>query len=236
MSGWLPGCRCSCRCGRWCARMSRRRSGQRARAEPAAIWRSRAATCGRRRRWWWRSAGCRAPASRRWRARWRRGWARRPGALVLRSDEIAQAPARRRAGTAAAAGGLYGDGGAGRCSRRCCATRRAWWPRRARGDGGRDVHRSLAARPRCGRWPPGGARFVGVWLEAPLAVLERRMAARQRRRLGCDRRGAAAAARGAIPGAGDWAVVPASDREQALAARPLRFARTSAGTSRNASG
>ena len=63
------------------------RRGQRATGRALSA-RGAGAICGRRRRSSWRSAACRAPASRRWRAPSRRSWARAPGALVLRSDEI----------------------------------------------------------------------------------------------------------------------------------------------------
>jgi uncharacterized protein len=64
---------------------------------------------------------------------------------------------------------------------------------------------------------PAGSRFLGIWLQAPLAELEQRVAART-----ADASDATVAvlqhAAQDDPGAGDWLSVDATDRTQTLEA------------------
>ena len=114
-----------------------------------------------------------------------------------------QAPAWRPAGTTAAAIRLYAMQRARRCSRpwrKACApppsAGSAWWrmPRSSTLPIARQWKRPHSA---------AGARFVGFWLDAPLAELERRVVTRSG-----DASDATVAvlraAVGASPGAGDW--------------------------------
>ena len=61
-----------------------------------AIWRPRRHYLRRRRRSWWRSAACPAPASRRWRARWRRSSAARPARWCCAATKSASASTASR--------------------------------------------------------------------------------------------------------------------------------------------
>ncbi len=93
------------------------RASRRSRAARAPISTGRGASSRRRRRCWSRSAGCRAPASRCWRARSRRRSAPPPGAVVLRSDVERKTLFGKARARAAAAGRLHARGDRARLCR-----------------------------------------------------------------------------------------------------------------------
>ena len=69
---------------------------QRATGAARYLDRGRRLSARRRRRSWWRSAACRAPANRPWRARWRRSWARRPARWCCAATRSASASTASR--------------------------------------------------------------------------------------------------------------------------------------------
>jgi uncharacterized protein len=137
-----------------------------------------------------------------------------PGALVLRSDEIRkrlfgakpEAKLPQRAYTAAASREVF------------AAMLRAIAAVATAGHGviADATFMDLSLRERVRR-AAGSAHFLGVWLQAPLAVLEQRVAARQGDASDADlavlRRAAAH-----DPGQGEWLGIEAIDAEATLAA------------------
>ena len=143
-------------------------------------------------------------------AAWRRP--RRAGAAQRRNP---QAPARRRAGAAPAALGLCRTGQPRACWRRCV---RGVAEAAAAGHAAIADATFLAPADRTDvARAAGRAHFLGVWLQAPLAVLEARVAARHGDASDADvevlRRAAPA-----DTGPGDWLGVDATDAEAARAA------------------
>ena len=137
-----------------------------------------------------------------------------PGALVLRSDEI-----RKRLFGVAAEARLPQNAYSADASREVFAAMlRAIANEAAAGHAvigdATFMDRSLRDRVRAAA---GGARFLGVWLQAPLRVLEARVAARRGDASDADvavlRRAAAH-----DPGPGEWLGVEAIDAEATLAA------------------
>jgi predicted kinase len=135
-----------------------------------------------------------------------------PGAVVLRSDEIRKrrhgaAPEEKLAQaaySAAASAGVFAEMFA--AARTVAAAGHAVVADATFMDG---AHRSGIAAA------AGGVSFLGVWLAAPLSVLEARVAARQGDASDADVDVLRRAAKD-DPGAGSWLAVDATDAGQAL--------------------
>ncbi len=167
-------------------------------------WRRR---CWRRRhRVWWRSAGCRAPASRSLRARWRRSCCRRP-ARCCSQRRRAQGDVRHARDRAFAADRLHARGHrarlCGASPRRRAASsppaiRRSWMRSL------RDLRNATAIERAAGR-----AEFHGLFLTAELDLRLSRVGSRQGDASDADANVARAQERYDL-GALDWAGVDAS--------------------------
>jgi aminoglycoside phosphotransferase family enzyme/predicted kinase len=137
-----------------------------------------------------------------------------PGALVLRSDEIRKrqwgvAPETRLppdAYTAEASAAVFAE-----LAAQAATALAAGHPVIADATFIDPAHRAML------RQAAGGAPFLGIWLTAPLAVLEARVAARRGDASDADL-AVLHDAVAADPGAGDWREVAAGDGDAALAA------------------
>ena len=160
--------------------------------------------------WSSRSAACKAPANRRSPARWLPRLGAAPGALVLRSDEI-----RKRLHGADPETRLppeaYTEAANTATNQAVIEQARAAATGRPCGDRGCDVSRSRRAPgPGSSAIRQAGVPFLGIWLHAPLPVLEARVGGRER-----DASDATVAvlrkSAEMDPGPGDWLPVDATD-------------------------